>query len=99
VPDDLRRGLREIEAVVERVEVAWAERATQPAIRREVQGGKRVLVVYGRNDEAREKVGRFLSKLGLDPIFLDEEAAQGRTLIEKLEDQVSPVFAVVLMDG
>jgi predicted nucleotide-binding protein len=99
LPDDVRRDLREFEAVIERVGVSWADRATPPAIRRAVQEGKRVLVVYGRNDEAREKVGRFLSKLGLDPIFLDEEAAQGRTLIEKLEEQVSPVFAIVLMTG
>ena len=44
-----------------------------------------MLVVYGRNEAAREKVARYLAKLGLEPILLDEQAAQGRTLIEKLD--------------
>jgi predicted nucleotide-binding protein len=56
-----------------------------------------VLVVYGRNEAAREKVARYLTKLGLEPILLDEQAAQGRTLIEKLDDQMHPAFSVVLL--
>src|SRR5438552_17656949 len=42
----------------------------------------KVLVVHGRNVSAREAVARFLMKLGLRPILLDEQAGPGRTLIE-----------------
>jgi predicted nucleotide-binding protein len=59
----------------------------------------RVLVVYGRNEEVREKVARFLMKLGLEPVLLEEQAAHGRTLIEKLEAQHPLAFAVVLLTG
>src|SRR2546425_11774619 len=38
-------------------------------------------------------------KLGFEPVLLDEQAAHGRTLIEKLEAQSSLDFAVVLLTG
>jgi predicted nucleotide-binding protein len=59
----------------------------------------RVWVVHGRDEAIKEKVARFLLKLGLEPIILDEEAARGRTLIEKLEGQAPLAFAVVLLTG
>ena len=59
----------------------------------------RILVVHGRNEAAKEKVARFLMKLGLEPVLLDEEAAHGRTLIEKLEACSPVAFAVVLLTG
>jgi len=59
----------------------------------------KVLVVHGRNVSAREAVARFLMKLGLRPILLDEQAGHGRTLIEKLEGHAPASFAVVLLTG
>jgi predicted nucleotide-binding protein len=59
----------------------------------------RVLVVYGRNREAKERVARFIMKLGLEAVLLDEEVARGRTLIEKLEAQSPVDFALVLLTG
>jgi len=59
---------------------------------------RKVLVVHGRNHELRERVARFLMKLGLEPILLEEEAALGRTLIEKLDSQAA-LFAVVVLTG
>src|SRR6185436_12212828 len=49
--------------------------------------GGRVLVVHGRNEAAREKVARFLIRLGFEPIILGEVPGRGRTLIEKLDEQ------------
>ncbi len=59
----------------------------------------KVLVVYGRNEEVKEKIARFLMKLELHPVLLDEQAAHGRTLIEKLEAYAPVAFAVVLLTG
>jgi predicted nucleotide-binding protein len=53
--------------------------------------------VYGRDEAVKEKVARFLMTLGLEPVLLDEQAARGRTLIEKLEDESPVAFAVVLL--
>lgn len=62
-----------------------------------VTGSRRVFVVHGRDDAAKEAVARFLEHLKLRPIILHEEANQGRTIIEKFEDEAKVDFAVVLL--
>jgi predicted nucleotide-binding protein len=91
--DELKAEMREIESVAGQLGLADAVAASEPS------AGRKVLVVYGRNEEVKEKVARFLMQLGLEPILLDEQAAQGRTLIEKLEAHSSVAFAVVLLTG
>ena len=58
---------------------------------------KEVFVVHGRDGGAREKVARFLEKLGPKPVVLHEQPNQGRTIIEKFEDFAHVGFAVVLL--
>jgi len=59
---------------------------------------KKVFVVHGRDEVAKEKVARFIQKAGLNPIILHEQSNQGRTIIEKFERHTSDVgFAVVLL--
>jgi predicted nucleotide-binding protein len=66
-------------------------KATAPA-----RGSKRVFVVHGRDEGAKEAVARFISKLGLEPIILHEQPNQGRTIIEKFEAHSAVEYAVVL---
>ncbi|HLY38599.1 MAG TPA: TIR domain-containing protein [Candidatus Binatia bacterium] len=87
--------LRDLESVVQRLETPAVDFARIDEVERD---GK-VLVVHGRNHEMREQVARFLMKLQLEPILLDEQAAHGRTLIEKLESQAGLSFAVVILTG
>lgn len=56
-----------------------------------------IFVVHGRDEGAREKVARFLERLGLKPVVLHEQPNQGRTIIEKFEDFGQVGFAVVLL--
>ncbi len=58
---------------------------------------RRVFVVHGHDEGAREMVARFLDKIGFEPIILHEQANQGRTVIEKIEAQEDVGFAVVLL--
>lgn len=58
---------------------------------------KRVFVVHGHDGEAKEATARFLEKLKLDAVILNEQPNAGRTLIEKLEDYSDVGFAVVLL--
>ena len=58
---------------------------------------RRVFVVHGHDEGARETVARFLDKIGFEPIILHEQANQGRTVIEKIEAQADVGFAVVLL--
>lgn len=65
---------------------------------REHQKGNNIFLVHGRNEAARDKVARFLQKLEISLIILDEQADKGRTVIEKFLDHSAEVgFAVVLL--
>jgi predicted nucleotide-binding protein len=58
---------------------------------------KRVFVVHGHDEAAKELVARFLGKLKLEPIILHEQPNSGRTIIEKFEAYADVGFAVVLL--
>jgi predicted nucleotide-binding protein len=59
---------------------------------------RKVFVVHGHDDGAREALARFLEKIELEAIILREQPDQGLTIIEKFETYASQVsFAVVLL--
>lgn len=58
---------------------------------------RKVFIVHGHDDWARETVARFLERLGFQAIILHEKANQGRTVIEKVEAHGDVGFAVVLL--
>lgn len=56
-----------------------------------------VFLVHGHDEATKEKVARFLEKLGLDVIILHEKVNQGMTIIEKFEEYAAQAgFAIVL---
>lgn len=61
------------------------------------QHPRKVFIVHGHDDAAREAVARYLEKLGFEAIILHEQASQGRTVIEKIEAHSEVGFAVVLL--
>jgi hypothetical protein len=61
------------------------------------ENSKKVFIVHGRDDALKNGVARFLSRLGLQPVILHEEANKGRTIIEKFIDHSDVGFAVVLL--
>ena len=58
---------------------------------------KKVFIVHGHDNAAKEAVARYLEKLGLTPVVLHELPNKGRTIIEKFEDYSDVGFAVVLL--
>lgn len=58
---------------------------------------RRVFVVHGHDEEAKQTVARFLGNIGFEPIILHEQPNQGRTIIEKFEVHGDVGFAVVLL--
>lgn len=58
---------------------------------------RKVFVVHGRDNEAKQEVSRFIEKLGLEAIILHEQASSGMTIIEKIEKYSNEAdFALVL---
>ena len=57
----------------------------------------KVFVIHGRDEGTRDQVSRFLEKLGLKPVILQEQPNAGRTIIEKFEYHADAQFAVALL--
>lgn len=55
-----------------------------------------VFIVHGHDVGARTQVARFLEKLGIRPIVLQEQVSSGQTIIEKIESHSDVGFGVVL---
>lgn len=58
---------------------------------------RKVFIVHGHDEGAREMVARFLERLGFQSIILHEQANKGRTVMEKVETHGEVSFAVVLL--
>lgn len=56
-----------------------------------------VFLVHGHNNEAKEKVARFLERLALNVVILHEQPNDGRTIIEKFSDFSDVDFAIILL--
>jgi len=57
---------------------------------------KRVFIVHGRDDLAKNEAARLVEQLGLEAIILHEQANAGGTIIEKIEAHTDVGFAIVL---
>ncbi|WP_321906156.1 nucleotide-binding protein [Paraburkholderia tropica] len=90
---EAQRALRE--DLADAAHEALPEAAPPPVV--PVALSRRVFVVHGHDEGARETIARFLEKLDFKPIILHEQANQGRTVIEKIEAHGDVDFAVVLL--
>ena len=58
---------------------------------------RKVFIVHGRDNEAKQEVSRFIEGLGLEAIILHEQANAGMTIIEKIEKYSNDAdFALIL---
>ena len=60
------------------------------------QDMKKVFIVHGRDELVKIDVARFLEKMGISPIILHEQANQGKTIIEKIEENSNVGYGIVL---
>lgn len=59
---------------------------------------QKVFISYGRDEEAKTTVAKFVEDLGLKPITLDNQPSKGQTIIDKFEEQAGEAgFAIVLL--
>ncbi|MGD6842152.1 TIR domain-containing protein [Bacillus infantis] len=68
---------------------------SQEAGKEEIDRSK-VFIVHGHDEVVKLSVARFLEKMGLTPIILHEQASQGKTIIEKIEEHSNVGFGIVL---
>lgn len=70
----------------------------QPSSQTPIARNKRkVFIVHGRDNSAKQEVARFIEQLGLEAIILHEQANAGMTIIEKIEHYSNDAdFALIL---
>ncbi|MDE0682600.1 MAG: nucleotide-binding protein [Candidatus Poribacteria bacterium] len=57
-----------------------------------------MFTVHGHDEAAKHAVARFIERLDLEAIILDEQSSEGLTIIEKFEKHAKGAdFAIVLM--
>ena len=57
---------------------------------------KKVFIVHGHDNEAKQEVARALDKSGFEAIILHEQPNKGKTIIEKIEEYTDVGYAIVL---
>jgi predicted nucleotide-binding protein len=68
-----------------------------PAAPTVARNKRKVFIVHGHDNEAKQEVARFLEHLRVEPIILHEQASAGMTIIEKIEHYSNDAdFALVL---
>ncbi len=101
--DDHVRELDALRSMVDRLELfeVAPDVATQETpTAKDASLSTQVFLVHGRQRDSADVVARFVTKLGLEPVILDEQANEGRTILEKLETNAEDVgFAVVLLQA
>jgi predicted nucleotide-binding protein len=90
----LRQAVRGLEEEIELAEPGEGNLISEAA---PPQLSRKIFIVHGHEGAPREAVARFLEKIGFEPIILHEQANQGRTVIEKVEDTSDVGFAVILL--
>ena len=105
--DGLNSAIALLESMVEEIENYWPDdEKTSPLTNvletngnssAEESARRSVFIVHGRDEGAKSAVARFLEKLDLQPVILDEQANRGLTIIEKFESHSDVGFAIVLL--
>jgi predicted nucleotide-binding protein len=86
----------EVEAALGAKSIAKAAEAAAATPARTARPRK-VFVVYGHDQPARDQLEAMLRRWGLEPLILDQLATEGQTVIEKLESAMAEAtFGVVL---
>lgn len=57
---------------------------------------KKIFIVHGHDESMKETVARYIEKLGLEAIILHEKANNGKTIIEKIEENTDVGCGIVL---
>ncbi|MFD2831423.1 TIR domain-containing protein [Corticicoccus populi] len=56
----------------------------------------KVFIVHGQDNELKLEIARFIERMGFEPIILHEQASNGMTIIEKIEQYSNVSFGIIL---
>lgn len=100
-----RRGMESARAILEsmisEIERYWRDEDSTAAASKSFDGlggnNRKIFIIHGHDGAARQAVARFLERLGLYPVILDEKPSKGRTIIEKFDEYADVRYAIALL--
>ncbi len=97
--DDIQKQITVLESLIERLSlIPTNDEIVKQDIKSEQKITNKIFIVHGHDNEIKQIVARTLTQIKLEPIILHEQADQGRTIIEKFEQNSSEVnFAIILL--
>jgi len=79
------------------IDIEEQNKQTMAAVQNFTVPKKKVFIVHGHDNEAKQEVSRFIESLNIEVIILHEQASSGMTIIEKIEHYSGEAdFALVL---
>ncbi|MUP40001.1 TIR domain-containing protein [Labilibaculum euxinus] len=97
---DIQKQITVFESLIERLSLIPSNIKDKIEITEENISTNKVFIVHGHDNEVKQTVARTISQLKLEPIILHEQTDQGRTVIEKFEQNSLDVnFAIILLTG
>ena len=97
---DVRSRIRKLESLnkqLELIPVASTMQRLDSTSEHKV-AGRKVFIVHGYDELAKESIARFVGNLEFEPVVLSEQASVSRPPIEKFEDHANEiVYAIVLV--
>ncbi len=63
----------------------------------EPAGGRTVFIIHGHDEEARKQVAGYVKQLGLPAVLMQEEANNGREVLEKFEQCSGVGYAIAIL--
>ncbi len=100
--DNIKRLSNHMQGDIERVDLieCVAEVTVPKAVNEPQELSRDIFIVHGHNEEMKQTVAMIVTKLGLNPIILHEQANEGRTIIDKFETNAENIqFAIILLSG
>lgn len=93
----LKDALAELKMVQSQLKNLPDETIEKSISKKETKKSNRVFIVHGQNNEIKNTVTLFLTRLGLEPIILHEQEDNGNTIMEKLIEFSDVDFAISLL--
>lgn len=97
--ENLENSRKILEGFIEQLEMFAPQKTTGAANVKSVTktSSKKIFIVHGHDDQARSELALIISRLGLEPIILHEQANEGMTVIEKLEKYSEVGYAFIIL--
>ena len=88
-------GLEVARKILQKIQIKMTD-AEKPKVLNKQLNNKKIFIVHGHDGELKEAVARIVEKQGIETIILSEQANQGKTIIEKFEDNSDVGAAICL---